>query len=73
VIHVEAFFEGGLRAELRREIQFDSTAVLPAELARLRALVQRRTLELELWDEMQRTRQRQLRVIELDLEQPAAR
>ena len=71
VVHVEATFDGGARAELRREIDFESASASPAELERLRALVQRRSLEIELWDEMKRTRRRQQRVLDLSLDETA--
>lgn len=71
VIHVETLLEGGARAQVRREVELDATAAPPAaELERLRALVQRRSLELQLWEEMKRTRRRQERVLDLSLDEP---
>lgn len=66
---VTARLEDGRTRELSRIVEYDPEAASDEERARLRASLQRRTIELQLWEDMRRERRRQGRVLELSLEE----
>jgi hypothetical protein len=66
---VHARLGDGRTREATRELEYDPAAASPEAVAALKASLQRRTLELQLWEDMRRERRRQKRVLELSLDE----